>query len=260
MEDGPHTDDVEDTSQSTSKVVRLPRDWLGPHEELVPFGKRAAPAGVERGGAEPSGPPPSAEDFWGERSAAIHDAVQSPADEGGAASASRTTSPHAIAPARRRLAAASILAVAAATATVIAVLNAAGPGHRVAAGARLNMAAILTGRVSRILDVGSPPIISATAASRPHPRPVRHVPHHAALARQSSPATRHQSSLPPPAHTYAARATPATTPPPYHSSQSASSPHTDTGRSQATASPSSRATVNPTGESGALGPVRSPNG
>ena len=259
MEDGPHTDGVEDTSQSTSKVVRLPRDWLGPHEELVPFGKRAAPAGVERGGAEPSGPPPSAEDFWGERSAAIHDAVQSPAEDGGAASASRTTSPHAIAPARRRLAAASILAVAAATATVIAVLNAAGPSHRVAAGARLNMAAILTGGVSRILDIGPPPIISAGAA-RPHPRPVRRVSHHAAVARQSAQASRHQPSLPPPATTYAARATPSTTPPPYHSSQSASRPHTGTGRSQASTSASSRATVNPTGESGALGPVQSPNG
>jgi hypothetical protein len=123
----------------------------------------------------------------------------------------------------------------------------------------LNMAAILTGGVSRILDIGPPPIISAGAA-RPHPRPVRRVSHHAAVARQSAQASRHQPSLPPPATTYAARATPSTTPPPYHSSQSASRPHTGTGRSQASTSASSRATVNPTGASGALGPVQSPNG
>jgi hypothetical protein len=255
VEDGPHTDGAEETSQSTSKVVRLPRDWLGPHEELVPFGNRAAPA--ERGGSELSSSPPSAEDFWGERSAAIHDVVQASSDKGFAESASRTTSSHSFGRAHRRLATAAILSVAAATATVIAVLTA-GPGRHVAGDARLNMAAILTSGVTRILDIGPPRIISATGASRPHLRPVRRVPHRAPLARHTSQATRHQTNPPPPAPSYAARATPATTSPTYHSRPSASSPHTSPSHADAPAS--SGATVSPTGESGALGPVQSPNG
>ena len=258
MEDGPHTDGAEETSQSTSKVVRLPRDWLGPHEELVPFGKRAMRPEVEHGVPEPSGSPPSAEDFWGERSAAIHDVVQAPGDGEVAESASGIRSRPAFGPAHRRLAAASILAVAAA-ATVIAVLTA-GPGRHVAGDARLNMAAIFTGGVSRILDIGAPPIISATGASRARLRPVRHVTRRAPRARQTSQATRHQTSPGPPAPTYAARATPATTPPPYHSSHGRSSTHAGSGPSQASASASSGASVSATGESGALGPVQSPNG
>ena len=62
--------------------MRLPRDWLGPREELVPFGPRAVSLNAE---AAPSSDndeaaPPSAEDFWGERAAAIHDALQAPAN------------------------------------------------------------------------------------------------------------------------------------------------------------------------------------
>jgi uncharacterized membrane protein YgcG len=40
-------------------VVRLPRDWLGPREELVPFGPPTPPASAEESG------PLSAHDFWG---------------------------------------------------------------------------------------------------------------------------------------------------------------------------------------------------
>jgi hypothetical protein len=146
-----------------------------------------------------------------------------------------------------------------AAATLIAVLTA-GPRHQAAGGARLNMATILTGGVSRLLDIGPPRIISATGASPAHLRSVRHVPHGPPRARQTSQATRHRTSPPPPAPTYAARATPASPPPAHHSSRGASSPHTDTSRPQASASASSGATVSPTGESGALGPVQSPNG
>jgi hypothetical protein len=48
--------------------VRLPRDWLGPRDELVPFGPRA----------DPPASPPSADDFWGEKSDAVQLAVQGP--------------------------------------------------------------------------------------------------------------------------------------------------------------------------------------
>ncbi|MEA2159666.1 MAG: hypothetical protein QOD66_2046 [Solirubrobacteraceae bacterium] len=48
--------------------MRLPRDWLGPREELVPFGPSA----------DAAAPPPSASDFWGEQSAALQHALQGP--------------------------------------------------------------------------------------------------------------------------------------------------------------------------------------
>src|SRR6202042_1687527 len=62
-----------------ANVVRPPRDWLGPREELVPFGPRAA-SRVPDESSPTDDAAPSAEDFWGERSAAIHGALQAPAD------------------------------------------------------------------------------------------------------------------------------------------------------------------------------------
>ena len=59
--------------------MRLPRDWLGPREELVPFGPRAA-SRVPDESSPTDDAAPSAEDFWGERSAAIHSALQAPSD------------------------------------------------------------------------------------------------------------------------------------------------------------------------------------
>ena len=56
--------------------MRLPRDWLGPREELVPVG-RPTPASTASPFAD-DGLPPTAEAFWSEDSAALHDAVQSP--------------------------------------------------------------------------------------------------------------------------------------------------------------------------------------
>jgi hypothetical protein len=53
--------------------VRLPVDWLGPREELVPFGPSADDHFKDKG---VSSPPLRAEDFWGESSAAIHDALE----------------------------------------------------------------------------------------------------------------------------------------------------------------------------------------
>jgi hypothetical protein len=122
----PHTEDAE--QGTTSNVVRLPRDWLGPREDLVPFGSAEsdeAPA------------PPRAEDFWGESSAAVQDAWSGPveADPEPAplpgvdpAAAVRPTAapPTAAGPARgrarRRIAsAAAAVAVAAVIAGVVAI-------------------------------------------------------------------------------------------------------------------------------------------
>lgn len=54
-------------------MVRLPVDWLGPREELVPFGPSAEKRARDSGA---SNPPLRAEDFWGESSADIHHALE----------------------------------------------------------------------------------------------------------------------------------------------------------------------------------------
>jgi hypothetical protein len=72
-------------SLTSDNVVRLPRDWLGPRDELIPFGPSAD-------GAPESDSPPTADDFWGEDSSAIQTALEAPAfvDPGwGAASRAR---------------------------------------------------------------------------------------------------------------------------------------------------------------------------
>jgi len=64
-------------------VLQFPRDWIGPRDELVPFG---VAAGSYASGAVQSDPklgpepalPLGADDFWGEGSAAVQDALQAP--------------------------------------------------------------------------------------------------------------------------------------------------------------------------------------
>ena len=68
--EGPHSE--QGKSNGPSNVVRLPRDWLGPSDELVPFGaERLDDTGD-------SAAPPSAADFWGERAGAVQDVLQGP--------------------------------------------------------------------------------------------------------------------------------------------------------------------------------------
>lgn len=57
-------------------VVRFPRDWFGPVEELVPIGPRAGLSAVATPGADV---PAAAEDFWGEGSAAVQQLIEAPA-------------------------------------------------------------------------------------------------------------------------------------------------------------------------------------
>lgn len=65
-------------------MLQFTRDWIGPREQLVPFGARATETAERRPrsdlafDAEPA-LPPCAEDFWGEDSAAVQDALQAPA-------------------------------------------------------------------------------------------------------------------------------------------------------------------------------------
>jgi hypothetical protein len=58
--DGRHAKPGGKEMEPEDNVVRLPRDWLGPREELIPFGPSAE--------AEDDGlaTPPSTHDFWGE--------------------------------------------------------------------------------------------------------------------------------------------------------------------------------------------------
>jgi hypothetical protein len=65
--------------RTTENVVRLPRDWLGPREELVPIGSRARAAETPDD-APPESLPPTAASFWDEDSGSLQAPMQAPAD------------------------------------------------------------------------------------------------------------------------------------------------------------------------------------
>jgi hypothetical protein len=72
------TKDVGASSERDGNVVRLPREWIGPLEDLVPI----RPATETRDQpAEIAGDevPPAADAFWSEDAGALHNAVQAPA-------------------------------------------------------------------------------------------------------------------------------------------------------------------------------------
>jgi hypothetical protein len=76
----PQTEVGKRGAKSDSNVVRLHRDWLGPRDELVPFGRSSG-----RPLDPASAPQPSASDFWGEHSAALQDVLQRAGDGSGSA-------------------------------------------------------------------------------------------------------------------------------------------------------------------------------
>jgi hypothetical protein len=70
-------------------VIRL-TDWLGPREELVPFGPAADSEQARSAGRDATDPVPAADDFWSESSAAVQDALMAPyADPRHASAATR---------------------------------------------------------------------------------------------------------------------------------------------------------------------------
>jgi hypothetical protein len=77
-----------DGSTLDDNVVRLPRDWLGPRDELIPIGSsaneqsRRADEGLEL--------PPTANDFWGEESSSLQTALEAPLPRMGLPGAHRT--------------------------------------------------------------------------------------------------------------------------------------------------------------------------
>ncbi len=68
--------------RTDENVVRLPRDWLGPREELVPIGSRANAAQTPHD-ASPESLPPTAASFWDEDSGSLQAPMQAPAEPPG---------------------------------------------------------------------------------------------------------------------------------------------------------------------------------
>jgi hypothetical protein len=276
-------------------VVRL-WDWIGPHDELVPFGRRAPDHEAERPAEEPSpdvfaacDAPPSAEDFWGERAGGLHDALQPPTenrepDGAGDApvhasgAAARTARPlarllrrlrpapasglHAQRSTRRRVIVAGAAAISVLAATGIALtIGVFGESAAPTAGAaKTQVASVLSDGLNRILSLDLP----VTA-----PRPARA---HAAVRRPSLTVGRARSRshyITEPVHYVPSRAT-SDAAPPHPSVDAASAQATPpspppsatnyTSNRPASSSNASTAPVTPTGESGALGPIQSPNG
>jgi hypothetical protein len=79
--EGPTTEHGGEEPGTNNNVVPFPRDWLGPREELIPFGSSAG-YGVERSAAAPG-----AEAFWGGDSGPLHAVLPEPVAAGGAAGA-----------------------------------------------------------------------------------------------------------------------------------------------------------------------------
>jgi hypothetical protein len=261
VKDGRQTDGVEG-AQPAEKVVRLPRDWLGPREDLVPFGPRASAPEA----------PPSAADFWGERSAAIHDAVQAPADDGvevpARGSEDAVTRPPQRSFARlggRRVAAVTALVVAAVASASLALglLGPSGSPPYDAHSARLDVGAVLSYGVARTLQHGL--ALLEASAGRVYAPP----PDHRTPAIRRTPRSRqvfkrvHETAHPHPTTSASsvAHASPAAVPSPPPATVPTYTHATDSGTSRVVSRPrSSTASVSPTGQSGALGPIQSPNG
>ena len=113
------SDETTKPARAGDNVVRLPRDWLGPREELVPLEGTT-------GAASSAAVPPRADDFWGEDSAALQDAWQAPEEpgpavvSGGRVRQARWRGP-AFAHGGRRRVVASVALIAAVVATGIGV-------------------------------------------------------------------------------------------------------------------------------------------
>lgn len=61
--------------EEAENVIRIPRDWYGPKEELIPFG----PAADRRAREEAEATAPlGADAFWGEDAASLHEVIQAP--------------------------------------------------------------------------------------------------------------------------------------------------------------------------------------
>jgi hypothetical protein len=258
----------ERSKDAPHNVVRL-WDWIGPHDELVPFGRRdhehetkPPPEEVAPASFAASDAPPSAEDFWGERAGGLHDALEAPAEDRGSASAG-DGSPSPIVAAtpqvqrsglrRAVVAAAAAIAVAAAVgvALTIASLDAGAPATPGATKAQV--ASVLAAGMNRILNLELP--LTEPRHVRAHAVAARHK---VVLARRTS----HPHYVSEPVH-YSPSPPITKAPPSYPSVEAApaqAAPTTETNSRPVSSSSAPSAPVTATGQSGALGPIQSPNG
>ncbi len=280
MTEGRQTEAGEREAHPRATVVRLPRDWLGPREELVPFGPRAdgqnaggavrsdePPPGAEEAATSADEPPPSAEDFWGERSAAIHNALQAPADDPAAVGTAGTRRPpRSRGRLDRRMVAAAAGSLAVAAVVLLAVSSGFSGPSRPAGGSKAGVAAVFGSGISRLMQLGLARLdISAARnlAPRADSRETRHTQHRRSTPRTRPSAPKANRRQDPQLHS----------PPPVSIDTSHAAANYDatshvdttpTDRSVPSTPPSrpaaSPAAVSPTGESGALGPIQSPNG
>ena len=280
MTEGRQTEAGQHEAHPRAVVVRLPRDWLGPREELVPFGPRAtsqnaggaassdaSPLRADASQSSADEPPPSAEDFWGERSAAIHNALQAPADDPAAVGTAGTRRPpRSLRRLDRRMVAVAAGSLAVAAVVLLAFSSSFSGPSRPAGGAKAAVAAVFGSGISRLMQLGLAKLdISASRDLAPQAdsRETRHTPH-----RRSTPPPR--PSEPKANHRQAPQlrsAAPVSIDTSHAAANYDATSHVDTTptyRSVPSAPPSrpaaSPADVSPTGESGALGPIQSPNG
>ena len=78
--DGHRTGEVKPDDSRHSNVVPFPRDWIGPQEELVPFGLDSSPRPGDAAGGDTRvmERPAGANDFWDEGSWAIQHPLEGP--------------------------------------------------------------------------------------------------------------------------------------------------------------------------------------
>jgi hypothetical protein len=256
----------EGSKDAPQNVVRL-WDWIGPHDELVPFGPRGQdheperpPEAVAPASFAAPDTPPSAEDFWGERAGGLHDALEAPAEDRGPASAGNRNSSPVVAPTRvvqrsgrRRVvvagAAAIVVAAAIGVALTIGSFDASTPATP--GTPKAQVAAVLSDGMNRILSLDLPLI---------EPRPDRAhsaVPRHTLTVGRRTSRPRYVSE---PVH-YTPSPPTNKAPPSYPSVEAAPAQAAPAINSRpASSSSASSAPVTPTGQSGALGPIQSPNG
>ena len=245
----------------TSNVFRLPVDWLGPREDLVPVGPRAdaAAAGADAAAADPPLRAAAASDFWGEDSAAVQDAWQplpASAPEPARKRARETTAPRGRARAPRPV----WLAIAAVIVATVAVAlghagSSASPPHAKVAGVTTAGHMAADGSDRATLGVGTYGASSDRRVGKNDRRRLvaQHKPSRAHARNDTTRGTKHSVSGPPASRSGDARTAASTHVAPAPAPQSVDS--TPTPESQpATLTNSQGSTAGPTGKGAPFGP------
>ncbi len=167
--DGRQTEPGGRESLADNNVVRLPRDWLGPRDELIPFGPSASEP--EAGNDGRTGVPTTADAFWGESSGLLQDAMPAPPDAWPARPPTRRADARAAV--RGRAGMISMLGAAAVIVGITLALVLAGTGAH-SSGVR-RLVASSAARPSAVTDSAAQAgrADSVRALARPHRGPAR---------------------------------------------------------------------------------------